>query len=381
LRLLKKAGAEVQIIGTENSLNFVGKATWESLSGKMPLFSSWETPDSSKITHIMLAQKVDCIVIAPATANIIAKAANGIADDLLSTVLCAASVPVIFAPAMNSEMFLNPATERNIKFLQEKKGVHFVATTSGELACSDEGNGRMAEPDEIFAHIKQVVMPKKETRFSWLVTGGASREFVDPVRYLTNGSTGKMGMAIASAASLMGQDVTFIGGNTQEPKNVFYKFEQTVSAEEMYCAVESHIKTADILIMSAAVADYTLPKHLNKLKKGDGELSLNLSRTKDILFLTKTMMSKDKVRVGFAAETENLIENARKKLEKKELDMVVANLVEPDFNPFGSSKNRVVFVFKDSVEELPEMDKSEIGTLIAEKAYQLANKKRNNNEQ
>ena len=202
LRLLKKLGAEVQIVGTRNSLEFVGKSTWEALSGKMPLFDSFECDDSSKITHITKAQDVDAIVVAPATMNIIGKAAGGICDDLLSTILAAATVPIIFCPGMNSAMFDNPANLRNIEFLKSRKNVYFTDVGEGSLACNDFGKGRMAEPDSIVSFLKYVLTPKYEKKVKWLITAGNTKEYIDPVRFLSNSSSGKMGLAIAKKAYL-----------------------------------------------------------------------------------------------------------------------------------------------------------------------------------
>ncbi len=372
LRLLRKSGAEVQVVGTANSLNLVGKATWEALSGRQPLFDTWECPDSSKVTHIMLAQEVDMIVVAPATANILGKAANGIADDLLSTVLLAATVPVLFAPAMNVEMYNNPATQRNMGTLGERTGINFVEPGTGELACNTSGKGRMAEPEEVFRAAAHLLTPKGERKFRWLVGAGCTREYIDPVRYITNGSTGRTGLAIAESASAMGGDVTLVAGNMNLPHSTGITVEPVVSAEDMYETITRRSGDVDILVMSAAVADYSPQRSDRKVKKGEGTWNLELLRTKDVLYESGHTAPSHQVRIGFAAETENVVENARRKLEKKNLDMVVANRVSEGFNPFGSERNRVVLVFAERVEELEEMDKDRLGAVIAERAYEMA---------
>lgn len=375
LRLLKNAGTEVQVIGTKSSLNLIGAATWEALSGKTPLFDTWETPDSSKISHIMLAQEVNLIIVAPATANIIGKAATGIADDLVSTVLMAATAPVLFAPGMNSEMYKNPAVVKNIETLKNNRNIHFTECGYGKLACNDTGTGRMAEPEEIFKKALNILTPKKSNGFKWLIAAGSTREYIDPIRYITNGSSGKTGLAIARAVANMGGDVQFVAGNISNVKNENIAITNVVSASEMAEAVMSRAADCDILVMSAAVADYSPEKRGEKLKKGKDDISLTLHRTKDILQETKKIMAGNKVRIGFAAETSDLMENARKKLKQKGLDLVVANLVGAEFNPFGSDKNSVVLVYPEGVEEIPMTDKNELGRIIAEKIFVIAESK------
>ena len=376
LRLLKKCGAEVQVIGTENSKQLIGRSTWESLSGKHPLFDTWDVSDSSQITHIMLAQQVDLIVVAPATANIIAKASNGIADDLLSTVLLAATVPVIFAPGMNTAMFENSATKENIARLKKRENISFVECGEGELACNDVGQGRMAEPDEILHNIETILLSENPPKYRWLISTGNTREYIDPIRFLTNGASGKTGMSIARAASQIGEKVLLVAGNVDTPDHTHYEVKKIVSAEDMEKVVSQNIKNTDILIMASAVADYTCSKSPEKLKKKDDKLIVKFDRTEDILLKTKEMMDARKVRIGFAAETENIIENGRKKLISKGLDMVIANLVSSDFDPFGSDKNRVVLITQDNVRELDMISKDELADIIVARTLEIADKKR-----
>lgn len=376
LRLLRDAGAEVQVIGTEHSLRFVGRETWEALSGRPPLFGLWETPDPSKIPHIMLGQEVDLVVVAPATANMLAKAACGIADDLVSTVLLAATAPVLFAPCMNTAMWEHPATRRNVETLAARPGIHFVQCTEGKLACGTEGKGRLAEPHAIFETAEYLLTPKRSEHFRWLVTAGATREYLDPVRFISNGSGGLMGRSIADAAWRLGGEVTLIAGVMADKTPRPYPVQTVTSAAEMAAAVNGQAPRCDILVMSAAVADHAPVKSAAKQKKGDGDVALTLHRTPDILTGTIPIMRPEALRVGFAAETEDLITNARGKLDRKKLDLIVANLISADLDPLGNPLNRVTIVTADATEELPLMPKKALGALLAAKIHDAAARKR-----
>ncbi len=377
LRELTKLGASIQVVGTANSLNFIGKSTWEALSGKTPLFDSFETFDSSKITHITLAQDVDAVIVAPATANIIAKAACGIADDLASTILSAATAPVLFAPAMNTAMFENPANLENIERLKKRANVYFADPESGCLACGTSGKGRMAEPEEIIFKLEEIFYPVKHSGVKWLVTGGATREYLDPVRFVTNGSSGKTGFAVSEAALKSGGDVTFVAVNAEPKFNPGYSVIKTVTAAETAEVVEKNVKDADIFVMSAAIADYSPEKSAQKIKKGENFVTAEFFMTKDILAESVNWTKPGAVRIGFAAETENLEENARKKLVKKNLDFVVANQVSSEFNPFGADTNTVKIVFADRVEEFKNIEKSQLADIIVKNALNLCGVKCN----
>lgn len=377
LRELTKIGASVQVVGTENSLNFIGKSTWEALSGKAPLFDSFEVRDSAKITHITLAQDVDAVIVAPATANIIAKAACGIADDLASTILAAATVPVLFAPAMNTAMYENPANLENIEKLKKRGNIHFADPASGLLACGTSGKGRMAEPEEIIFKLEEIFYPVKKSGVKWLVTGGATREYLDPVRFVTNGSSGKTGFAVSEAALKSGGEVAFIGVNAAPKFNPGYSVIKTVTAAETAEIVEKNVKDADIFVMSAAIADYSPEKCVHKIKKGEKSVTAEFFRTKDILAESVKWTKPGAVRIGFAAETENLEENARKKLERKNLDFVVANQITNEFDPFGADTNTVKIVFADRVEEFKNIKKSQLADIIVKNAVNLYEVKRN----
>jgi len=377
LRSLTKLGASVQVVGTANSLNFIGKSTWEALSGKTPLFDSFETFDSSKITHITLAQDVDAVIVAPATANIIAKAACGIADDLASTILSAATAPVLFAPAMNTAMFENPANLENIERLKKRANVYFADPENGCLACGTSGKGRMTEPEEIIFKLEEIFYPVKHSGIKWLVTGGATREYLDPVRFVTNGSSGKTGFAVSEAALKSGGDVTFVGVNAEPKFNPGYSVIKTVTAAETAEVVEKNVRDADIFVMSAAIADYSPEKSAQKIKKGENSVTAEFFRTRDILAESVKWTKPGAVRIGFAAETENLEENARKKLLKKNLDFVVANQVTSDFNPFGADTNTVKIVFADHVEEFTNIEKSQLADIIVKNALNFYEVKHN----
>lgn len=368
LRLLVKSGANVQVIGTANSLNFIGKSTWESLSGKMALYNTFETGDPSKIGHIMLAQDVDAIVVAPATANIIAKAACGISDDLLSTVLMSATVPVLFAPGMNTAMYENPATSKNIETLSCRKNCFFVDPQTGELACKTVGKGRMAEPEDIFKKLSEILFPQHKTGIKWLITGGATKEYIDPIRYITNGSSGRTGLSIADEAHTSGGDVTFIGVNVDKPVGCKYEFIKTSTAFETASIVKNLVKNADIFVMSAAIADFSPVKSEHKIKKGDDSILLELRRTEDILKSTKSLMKTGAVRVGFAAETNDLVKNSLRKMSEKELDFIVANEITKDNNPFGSDRNTILILEKANSKNYDNISKAALGKIVVDKA-------------
>jgi phosphopantothenoylcysteine decarboxylase / phosphopantothenate---cysteine ligase len=371
LRLLVKKGAHVQVVGTENSKHFIGHSTWESLSGRSPIYDTFTAKDPTKIEHIFLAQEVDAIIVAPATANIIGKMANGIADDMLSTILMAATAPVFIAPGMNSEMYNNPAYRRNEKLLASREKVYFIDPSSGELACGTSGKGRMSEPQEIADFVVSHFSCNEKNGIRWLVSGGGTKEYIDPVRYITNGSSGKTGLAIVHEAERSGGNVTFVGINVPQPENFRQRFIPTVTAKESAEVILKEVPDADIFVMSAAVADYSPLKSMKKIKKGDGDISIKLHRTTDILKSTVNLMKKGAVRVGFAAETENLIENARKKIEDKSLDMIVANIVDKTNDPFGARTNSVTIITSKETKELPSCDKSVIARNIVEMAIDL----------
>ncbi|NOR45371.1 MAG: bifunctional phosphopantothenoylcysteine decarboxylase/phosphopantothenate--cysteine ligase CoaBC [Candidatus Delongbacteria bacterium] len=366
IRYLVKAGAEVKVIATENGLKFVGEVTLRSLSNNNVYSDSFAEWNDKPHEHISITDWADLFIVAPATANIIGKLANGIADDALSTSLLAFDKQILIAPAMNTKMYNNPAVQRNLDFLASH-GVEFIEPDTGDLACGYEGKGRMAEPEHIFRESKfyldrsNVLEGKKI-----VITASRTEESLDPIRYLTNRSSGITGFKIAEQAAMMGAETILITGPTDQ--EVFSKVKRinVISAEEMYNAVDKEFDSCDCLIMSAAVADYTFEVSPIKIKKTDDKIAFPAKRTKDILF-EMGKRKKSQVIVGFAMETNDAIENAKKKLSKKNADFIVLNSITVDNPAFGSHNNKVSFVTSDNVEELPSLSKEEIAKLILDK--------------
>lgn len=365
LRLLVKAGAVVSVVATENALSFVGRATWETLSKNRVLSDTFEVDTSDKIPHISLAQESDIIIIAPATANTIAKIAHGIADNLLTSMVLAATAPVVVVPAMNTVMYLNKATQENLTVLADR-GLHVLLTGEGELACNETGPGRMEEPNMILDYIFSVMARSNEQQRRWLITAGATREFIDPIRYLTNGASGLTGLLIAEYAALTGDSVTLIAATLPRPPRFGVKVVSVVSASQMADTVQKHGQDIDIFVMSAAVADYSVDKKGEKIKKQEDKLSLELSKTEDVLLHSQSYMDKKVMRVGFAAETENLEQNALLKLKKKSLDVICANRVTGEHNPFGASTNSIILFDKDGSHALPMQRKDHLAFEIVQ---------------
>lgn len=372
IRLLKKAGADVRIIMTESAKQFVGEATFAALSGHPVSSSLWD--NESKINHIALVENTDLIIIAPATANILGKAANGIADDLLSTCILARRCPIMFAPAMNKNMWANPATERNVSLLTED-GVLWSGPEAGSQACGDVGMGRMREPLEIFRDVVRFFSQPVLKGRKVLITAGPTFEAFDPVRGLTNKSSGKQGIAIAKAAWYAGAEVTLVCGPCQIPPLRDIRVINVISAEEM---LESCLKVCkedkpDLFIGVAAVCDWK-PTTYNKNKiKKDGEtfnLPVDFVQNPDILS-TVAHLPDSPLCIGFAAETDNLIDYARNKLQKKKLSMIVAN----DAQVIGKDTNRAYFVEPDKVTEFDEMTKEALADILIQKASDLLEKR------
>ena len=370
--LLVKAGAEVRVIMTENATNFITPTTFETLTGHKCITDTFDRNFEFKVEHISLAQKADAIIIAPATANIIAKLAHGIADDMLTTTVLASKAPKIISPAMNTAMFENPITQDNISTLK-KYGMTIIEPAQGLLACGDIGAGKMPEPEVILQYIlKSCAFEKDMAGLKVLVTAGSTQEAIDPVRYITNHSTGKMGYSIAKACMLRGADVTLVSGVTNLTPPMFIDVINIKSAEEMYQAVHSKAKDMDIIIKAAAVADYR-PSNVSdeKMKKSDDEMSISLERTHDILKSLGDVKTPNQFLCGFSMETQNMIENSKKKLLKKNLDMIVANNLKVSGAGFGTDTNVVTFITKDSTEELPIMGKDKVAYAILDKIMQM----------
>jgi len=370
VRILKKQGADVKIIMTENAEEFIGVLTLEALSGNEVCTGLFDGKDRGSIRHIEWAEEADAVVIAPATANIIGKLANGIADDALSTFLLAVTSPVIICPSMNTHMYESMPVQRNISAL-EADGHIIVEPEAGELACGTTGAGRLPEPHYIADRLVRAICPKDLKGKKVLVSAGPTREAIDPVRYISNHSSGKMGYSVARAAEYRGADVTLIAGPTNLLPVAGVTMIRTTSAHEMADAVFGEADDADIIIKVAAVADYH-PKHISehKIKKEEDVVNLTLDKNPDIL---KELGSrkKDQFLVGFAAETRDLDKNAKKKAEEKNLDMIVGNLVGGASSGFGHDTNQVTFYFKDGTKEnLPVLPKDEVAHTLFDRVLE-----------
>ncbi|WP_278548538.1 bifunctional phosphopantothenoylcysteine decarboxylase/phosphopantothenate--cysteine ligase CoaBC [Paraclostridium bifermentans] len=373
---LKKTGVNVHVIMTKSATEFVAPLTFQTLSQNYVIEDMFESPKTWDVEHISLAKKADVFVLAPATANVIGKVANGIADDMLTTTIMATKAKVLIAPAMNTNMYENPVVQRNIQTLKDLD-YKFVEPESGRLACGDIGSGKLASVDTIFNSIIELLEIKKDLEgTSMIITAGPTVESIDPVRYITNRSTGKMGYSIAKKAIERGADVTLVSGPTNivPPQNL-KKFIQIESAEDMYNAVLENMDENQVIIKSAAVADYR-PKEYsdNKIKKSDDDLSIRLDRTKDIA-LELGKIKNNKILVGFAAETNDLLENAKNKIQKKNLDFIVANDLTQDGAGFGVDTNIVKIIDREGVvQEHPKMKKEEVADVILDKIKTLLNK-------
>ena len=360
VNLLVKSGAEVDVIMTRNATEFITPLTIETLTKKRCITDTFARDFEYDVAHISLAKAADIILVAPATADFIAKAAHGIADDMLTTTILAAKCKKLVAPSMNTAMLENPVTRDNIETLK-KYGFEIIAPDSGRLACGDLGKGKLPSPEVLVQHIQHHIAREKTLKGVRItVTAGATQEALDPVRFLTNHSSGKMGYAIANEAALRGADVTLISGVTQLSYPLFVKVKQTVSAADMLKAVEEELSRTDILIKAAAVADYR-PKDVSdsKLKKSDDELFLPLERTDDILKWVEKNRHSGLFVCGFSMETENLVENSREKLLKKGLDMIAANCLKTEGAGFGTDTNVITLITPDSQRELPLMSKAD----------------------
>lgn len=356
--LLVKQHANVQVIMTENATKFVTPLTFEQLTGQKALTDTFDRNFQHSVEHIAVADRADLVLIAPATANIIAKLAHGIADDMLTTTVLACDCPKAIAPAMNTKMYENPVTQDNLAALR-RYGWEVAEPASGHLACGAEGKGRLPEPEQLLELCLHAVAREKDLRGKRvLVTAGPTREALDPVRYLTNRSSGRMGYAIAKAAARRGAEVTLVSGPTALPRPGYMEIVEIESAQEMYEAVTSRAPDMDIIIKAAAVADYR-PADVaeDKIKKKDGDLSIPLERTLDILAALGQNKREGQFLCGFSMETRDLIENSRKKLMKKNLDMVAANNVKVEGAGFGVETNVLTLITAEGEKELPLMSK------------------------
>jgi phosphopantothenoylcysteine decarboxylase/phosphopantothenate--cysteine ligase len=359
--MLVKKHCEVHVIMTQNATNFINPITFEELTKHKCLVDTFDRNFQFNVAHISLAQQADCFLVAPASANVIGKVANGIADDMLTTTIMACDAPKLIAPAMNTHMFQNAIVQDNLKKL-ESYGYEIIQPASGRLACGDIGAGKLPSEEVLVDHIERAIAKEKDlTGKKLLVTAGPTQEAIDPVRYITNHSTGKMGYAIAKAAMLRGADVTLVTGQTAITPPPFVKVVPVISAQDMFEAVRDHFEEQDILIKSAAVADYR-PANVSdeKIKKKDGEMSIPMERTTDILQYLAGCRREDQFICGFSMETQNMLKNSRKKLEKKKLDMIVANNLKVDGAGFGTDTNVVTFITKNEEKTLDIMTKQEV---------------------
>ena len=374
-RGLVKLGAQVKVIMTENASEFITPLTLQTLSGNPVYKDMFTLLEWSEIGHIALADYADLIVIAPATANVIGKIASGLADDLLTTTIMATKAPVLFCPAMNSNMFNNPIVQRNMIELTER-GYPFIQPASGELACKVEGQGRLPDPAEIIEAIEDILSQKDLIGETILVTAGPTREAFDPVRFITNYSSGKMGYAIAKAACRRGAKVILISGPTSLALPAGVQCVAVTTAVEMREAVLSHLGGASVVIKAAAVSDYRPARKADsKIKKGSTDLQITLERNPDIISEIGKMKG-DKILVGFAMETEDLVENAKKKLLEKNLDLIVANDLNTAGSGFQVDTNVVKLIGRNrDIEELPLMEKTEVADRILDRIKVIKSEK------
>ncbi len=358
--MLVKNGADVRVILTKHAQEFIRPLTFESLTGHRCYTDLFEQDDEFKAPHIGLAQLADAIIVAPATANIIAKLSCGIADDMLTTTVLASKAPKFIAPAMNSDMYLNPVTQENLARLSSL-GMEVITPDTGHLACGDEGIGKMPEPEVLYEHLLTALAHEKDmTGMHVLVSAGPTQEALDPVRFLTNHSSGKMGYCLAKECMLRGADVTLVTGKTSLTPPIHTEVVPVLSAEDMFDAVTKRSGEADLILMAAAVADYRPKKEApEKIKKTGENQTLSLLPTKDILACLGEHKKPGQYLCGFSMETENLVENSRKKLSEKNLDMIVANNVKEEGAGFETDTNIVTLITPKGETALPLMSKEE----------------------
>ncbi|MBR4459155.1 MAG: bifunctional phosphopantothenoylcysteine decarboxylase/phosphopantothenate--cysteine ligase CoaBC [Clostridia bacterium] len=371
--MLRKQGASVHVIMTENATRFVAPLTFETLSNHPVVTDTFTRPETWEVEHIALAKAADVFVIAPATANIMAKMAHGIADDMLSTTVLATKAPILIAPAMNTGMWTAQATVENAEILRGR-GVRYVGPEGGYLACGDNGAGRMSEPDAILAAIEEILTSKRDLEgLKVMVTAGATREPLDPVRFLTNHSSGKMGFAIAEAARDRGADVLLVCGSVSAEIPSGVRILHVKTTQDLYDAVTANAPDMDVIVQAAAPADYRVEEvSTQKIKKTDGQpLVIRLVENPDIAAAVGKMKKAGQTLVGFAAETEKIEGNARVKLKKKHLDLIVANDVTQPGAGFNVDTNIASLITEDATEDLPMMMKSELAHRILDKVVQL----------
>lgn len=370
---LVKQHAAVEVIMTENATKFITPLTFEQLTGRRTVTDTFDRNFRHSVEHIALAERADLVMIAPATANVCAKLSHGLADDMLTTTVLACRCPKLIAPAMNTNMYENPVTQENLRTL-ERFGWEVIPPASGRLACGAVGPGKLPEPELLLEHIlRAIALPHDLAGKKVLVTAGPTQEPIDPVRYITNHSTGKMGYAIARRAMLRGADVTLVSGPTALAPPPFVETVPVGSAQEMFDAVTARSAAADLIFKAAAVADYT-PETVagDKIKKSDGDMSIPLRRTQDILKYLGGHRRPGQVICGFSMETRDMLENSRAKLSKKNVDMICANNLKTAGAGFGTDTNVLTVITAGETRELPLMSKDEAAGVILDMALVLA---------
>lgn len=369
---LVKQHAAVEVVMTENATEFITPLTFEQLTGRRVMVDTFDRNFSHQVEHIALAERTDLVIVAPATANVCAKFAHGLADDMLTTTVLACRCPKLIAPAMNTNMFENPVTQDNLKLLKHY-GWEIIPPASGRLACGAVGKGKLPEPEVLLDYVMRfLAMPYDLEGKKVLVTAGSTQEALDPVRYLTNHSSGKMGCAIAKMAMLRGADVTLVCGPLSVTPPPFVKIVNVVSAQDMFDAVTALAPKSDLIFKAAAVADYT-PAEYNdqKMKKSDNDLSIPLKRTQDILKYLGEHRTDGQVICGFSMETQNMIENSKRKLQSKNIDMICANNLKTEGAGFGVDTNVITVITKSEVKELPLQSKESVANAILDECLKL----------
>ena len=370
---LVKQHAAVEVVMTQHATEFITPLTFEQLTGRKVMVDTFDRNFVHQVEHISLAQRTDLVIIAPATANICAKLAHGLADDMLTTTVLACRCPKLIAPAMNTNMYENPVTQDNLETLR-RYGWEVIPPASGRLACGAVGPGKLPEPGELLQYVlRRLALPHDLAGKRVLISAGPTQESLDPVRYLTNHSTGKMGYALARMAMLRGAEVTLVSGPVSIAPPPFIRLVSVISAQDMFEAITAHAPQSDYIFMAAAVADYTPTQYADdKIKKHDGDMQIPLKRTKDILGYLGEHRRDDQIICGFSMETRDMLENSQKKLQKKNVDMICANNLKVPGAGFGVDTNVITMITQTDITELPLLSKEEVSNSILDKAISLS---------
>ena len=370
---LVKQHAAVEVVMTRHATEFITPLTFEQLTGRKAMVDTFDRNFVHQVEHISLAQRTDLVIIAPATANICAKLAHGLADDMLTTTVLACRCPKLIAPAMNTNMYENPVTQDNLETLR-RYGWEVIPPASGRLACGAVGPGKLPEPGELLQYVlRRLALPHDLAGKRVLISAGPTQESLDPVRYLTNHSTGKMGYALARMAMLRGAEVTLVSGPVSIAPPPFIRLVSVISAQDMFEAITAHAPQSDYIFMAAAVADYTPTQYADdKIKKHDGDMQIPLKRTKDILGYLGEHRRDDQIICGFSMETRDMLENSQKKLQKKNVDMICANNLKVPGAGFGVDTNVITMITQTDITELPLLSKEEVSNSILDKAISIS---------